>query len=263
MSDVINTKQLEDVFKNVESNTKYLVDASAANERSSASLEVMQIILAGGFAFDILDRLSGGTLNIVVPNWIEMYFVRPMISIPMLWWLVNMLWLLFVSILLMRMMKNLGAAALGALSVRFKINRKIDLEKLSTFVSTRSVNVTDTIVDASSRRRKLTWDEDADELWGGASPTIEIFYDCTYGFLLSVYFQIDTKKTNLREKGLMRVFMKLLGDGGCFGDDFDLDEEYPDPKAEAARIWREGGENTVEGATTESSDKKKSSSQEG
>ena len=145
----------------------------------------------------------------------------------------------------------------------FKINRKIDLEKLSTFVSTRSVNVTDTIVDASSRRRKLTWDEDADELWGGASPTIEIFYDCTYGFLLSVYFQIDTKKTNLREKGLMRVFMKLLGDGGCFGDDFDLDEEYPDPKAEAARIGREGGENTVEGATTESSDKKNSSSQEG
>ena len=61
MSDVINTKQLEDVFKNVESNTKYLVDASAANERSSAALDVMQVILAGSFAFDILDRLSGGT----------------------------------------------------------------------------------------------------------------------------------------------------------------------------------------------------------
>lgn len=38
--------QLEDVFKSVESNTKYLVDASATNERASASLEVMQIILA-------------------------------------------------------------------------------------------------------------------------------------------------------------------------------------------------------------------------
>merc|ERR1719261_994385 len=61
MTDVINTKQLEDVFKNVESNTKYLVDASAATERASASLEVMQIILAGSFAFDILDRITGGT----------------------------------------------------------------------------------------------------------------------------------------------------------------------------------------------------------
>ena len=35
MTDVINTKQLEDVFKNVEANTKYLVDASAANEVTS------------------------------------------------------------------------------------------------------------------------------------------------------------------------------------------------------------------------------------
>merc|ERR1712166_746480 len=38
MTDVINTKQLEDVFRNVEANTKSLVDASAANERASASL---------------------------------------------------------------------------------------------------------------------------------------------------------------------------------------------------------------------------------
>ena len=51
MTDVINTKQLEDVFKSVEANTKYLVDASAANERASASLEVMQVILAGSFAY--------------------------------------------------------------------------------------------------------------------------------------------------------------------------------------------------------------------
>ena len=35
MTDVINTKQLEEVFDNVNANTKYLVDASAANERSS------------------------------------------------------------------------------------------------------------------------------------------------------------------------------------------------------------------------------------
>jgi hypothetical protein len=93
MTDVINTKQLEDVFKSVEANTKFLVDAvsshfgahteffvdyvcrciftislftlklilqrsdgcfspadfeqSGANERSSASLQVMQMILAG------------------------------------------------------------------------------------------------------------------------------------------------------------------------------------------------------------------------
>lgn len=90
MTDVINTKQLEDVFRNVDSNTKYLVDASAASERSSASLEVMQVILAGSFAFDIVDRLSGGSLNITVPDWVNSMVVDPVITVPGLWLLINL-----------------------------------------------------------------------------------------------------------------------------------------------------------------------------
>ena len=88
MTDVINTNQLEEVFENVNDNTKFLVDASAANERSSASLEVMQVICAGSFAFDIVDRLSGGTLNIVVPAWVDDLLIKPFISKPFVWWLV-------------------------------------------------------------------------------------------------------------------------------------------------------------------------------
>jgi hypothetical protein len=212
------------------------VDASAANERSSASLEVMQIILAGGFAFDIVDRLSGGTLNIVVPDWIETMWVRPIISVPMAWWALNMGWLLFVSVCLMRLMAHLGAQALGALSVRVKVNRRVDIEKLNAFIRTRSVNVTDTIVDKEGTRRKMTWDEEDDDLWGGTSPTIEIYFDATHEFWLSVYFQIDTKKTMLREKGLMKVFVKLLGEAGALGEDFDLAKEMGllDGDAEAA-----------------------------
>jgi len=37
------TWQLEESFKAIEFNTKYLVDASAANERASASLAIMQV----------------------------------------------------------------------------------------------------------------------------------------------------------------------------------------------------------------------------
>ncbi|EKX46364.1 hypothetical protein GUITHDRAFT_70770 [Guillardia theta CCMP2712] len=68
-TDIINTKQLEDAYMNVEQNTKFLVAATAANERSSASLVIMQVVLAGGFAFDLLDRSTGGTLNIDPPDW--------------------------------------------------------------------------------------------------------------------------------------------------------------------------------------------------
>ena len=48
-TDVINTRQLEDAYTGVEQNTKFLVAASAANERSSASLAIMQVVEGSGF----------------------------------------------------------------------------------------------------------------------------------------------------------------------------------------------------------------------
>ncbi len=69
MIDMINTSHLELVFKNIEFNTKYLVDASEVTERSNSSLKLMQVIFAGGLCFNVVDRISGGTLNVAVPDW--------------------------------------------------------------------------------------------------------------------------------------------------------------------------------------------------
>ena len=224
MSDVINTKQLEDVFKNVQSNTKYLVDASAANERSSASLEVMQVILAGSFAFDIVDRLSGGTLNIVVPNWVVEGLVVPIISIPFLFWILNMCWLGAMSIALIKFMGYLAAQALGALTLRVRVNRKINVEKLNEFTASRSVDVYDFIQEEGSILKKMTWTEEDDSLWGGSAATIEIYFDETNQFLLSVYFQIDTKKTKFREPELVAKFTELLIGAGVYEEGINMDQ---------------------------------------
>ena len=43
MAEVINVKILEDIFRNVEGNTKQLVDAGAVGERSAVSLSIIQV----------------------------------------------------------------------------------------------------------------------------------------------------------------------------------------------------------------------------
>ena len=96
------------------------------------------------------------------------------------------------------------------------------------FMKTRTVNVTDETIDNESCRKKISWDEEDADVWGGDTPTVEIFYDDTHAFLLSVYFQIDTKKTVLREKGMMQVFMKMTGEAGIFGEEFDFLKEFPE-----------------------------------
>ena len=224
MTDVINTKQLEDVFKSVEANTKYLVDASAANERASASLEVMQVILAGSFAFDIVDRVSGGTLNITVPDWVNAIIVDPIISVPFLWFALNMMWLLLVSYLLLKFMHYLGELANGALTLRVKINKKMDVKKFETYLLAKTIEVTDAVSEPHGDLKKAAWNEEDKTLWNGEPPKLEVQYNQTYGFLLSVTFSVNKRRTNLDENGLFETFMEEMKSNGI------LEREEEDDK---------------------------------
>ena len=131
----------------------------------------------------------------------------------------DMAWLGLVSVLLTKLMKYLAAKAAGALTLRVKVNRKINLEHLRAFLTSRSVDVFDRIEDTESRLLKMTWVEVDAELWKGSPPAVELQYDDRFGFLLSVFFQIDTKTTPLRERGLMDVFNKMMADAGVFEKD--------------------------------------------
>lgn len=226
MTDVINTKQLEDVFKNVDSNTKYLVDASAAAERSSASLEVMQVILAGSFAFDIVDRLSGGSLNITVPDWVNVILVDGIVAHPGLWWILNMAWLLLVSVMLTKLMRYLGQLADGILTMRVKANRRVKIDKLDEFLSTRDVEVSDSVADRVMETRKTSWTETDIERWKGEPPKIEIQLDRTHGFLLLVLFQVNMRRTDASEEDLVDIFYALLLENGVL----DVEREIADAK---------------------------------
>ena len=174
----------------MESNTKYLVDASAANERSSASLEVMQVVLAGSFAFDILDRISGGTLNTDAPEWVMDSIYKYLVKPPLVWFAVNMAWLFLLIICLLKLMRRLQAQAAGQLTLRCKVNKKIDCSAISEWLSSKIVEATDASSDATTALRKYQWKEWDKNKWRGAPPKIEILVDERYNFLLSITFTV-------------------------------------------------------------------------
>ena len=60
---------------------------------------------------------SGGTLNIVVPDWVVEGLVKPVISVPFLFWILNMCWLGLISVGLMKLMSSLAAQALAVVEV--------------------------------------------------------------------------------------------------------------------------------------------------
>eukprot|EP00003_Mantamonas_plastica_P000579 TRINITY_DN1046_c0_g3_i2.p1 TRINITY_DN1046_c0_g3~~TRINITY_DN1046_c0_g3_i2.p1 ORF type:complete len:253 (-),score=82.22 TRINITY_DN1046_c0_g3_i2:549-1307(-) len=59
LSDVITANENFRAQEALQTNTKNLEDVFRSNERASSSLEILQVILAGSLAFDLLDRLTG------------------------------------------------------------------------------------------------------------------------------------------------------------------------------------------------------------
>jgi len=210
-TDSINSKQLEESFKAIEFNTKYLVDASAANERASASLAIMQVLLAGTFAFDIIDRIGGTTLNIGPPTWCINNIVKPLLMPAGVWFAINMVWMSAICYFLTRLMRYLEMGASGALILRVKLNKKIKNEDgLLAYLSTKIIESTDSVADARSSIKKVLWKEDDAEKWLGAVPKIELTYDDRYMFVLAVTLMVDTKKSNATEEDLLNIFLQDL-----------------------------------------------------
>jgi hypothetical protein len=249
MTDVINSKQLEDVFKNVEANTKLLVDASAAAERASASLEIMQVILAGSFAFDIVDRMSGGTLNITVPDWINTVLVEGIISIPFLWFFLNMLWLLFIGKMLLMLMAYLGELANGAVTLRIQFNTKVDLEKLEIFLKSKTIEVTDSVSEPTGDLKKCAFMETDKVLWQGEPPKVEMAWNATYGFLLGVTISVNGRNTKLNDREMVETLKKMFIAANVMTKDaagLSEEEEEGEKKGETGGEGEgDGGEETV------------------
>jgi len=142
VAEVINVKILEDIFRNVEGNTKQLVDAGAVNERSAISLSIIQTVLTASLAFDIIDRISGGTLGIDAPDWVKTQIVGPLVEPPGVWFLFNMGCMIALCAAVAAAAAFAQRRTGGVMHLRYRLNRSISVADLEMFVSTRAPDLT-------------------------------------------------------------------------------------------------------------------------
>ena len=134
------------------------------------------------------------------------------------------MWLLLVSYLLLKFMHYLGELANGALTLRVKINKKMDVKKFETYLLAKTIEVTDAVSEPHGDLKKAAWNEEDKTLWNGEPPKLEVQYNQTYGFLLSVTFSVNKRRTNLDENGLFETFMEEMKSNGI------LEREEEDDK---------------------------------
>lgn len=211
ITDVITERQMHRLQEALHSNTRNLEDVTRSSERTGVSLEIMEVILSGTLAFDILDRLTGEWSAMSTPDpatWGSRYF-GPLISIPGVWFCISMLLWVAIAYGLFRFMAWLQAKAEPVLISRVKMNIPCNLNALETYLATKNIIIRDVDCYAQSMKKKVSWVEMEIEKWGVAEVKIELFYDDANGYLLSFLLEVP-EPGRLRIGRLNDLFMEEI-----------------------------------------------------
>ena len=197
--DVVTCKQQEKVWKMILGNTKIMVEACAADERASASLEVMEIIFSASMGFDFFMRIFAldQGIDTEARGW-HRFMLQNVVWIPGGWFCANMFFTFLVCFSLKKYMGYLGDLAQDYVQIERVVNQPMDTERLEDFIRTKTVESTDG--DDARCLNKTVWQEEDDEEWSGAAPKVQICYDDTNGFFLWVRLDVDKKRVELPEE---------------------------------------------------------------
>lgn len=144
--------------------------------------------------------------------WGKSYLEEPFIEKPGLWFIINiMLWAL-IGWLLKRVMSVLADKSQGVLTVRWRPNLQIDVQRLYVFLETKEVGEEEVGFEQSLKIRKVSWTEKRNsKRWQNFSPKLEIVFDEKFGFLLSVYVQVEKEDhKKISEEELKKLFIEEL-----------------------------------------------------
>ena len=117
MAEDISADQQFRVQEEVQHNTKHLTEVSRASERTTSTLELMQVVLGGSLAFAMVDRVGGLYLGIAADIGWAVELFDPILQTPGAWLGVNMCWWLVLAALLLKLMKRLSLGGMGKCSL--------------------------------------------------------------------------------------------------------------------------------------------------
>jgi WD repeat-containing protein 35 len=230
MSNIVSETKMFQLTEGVQVNTRNLCQLQEANERASASLEIMQVVLAGSLAFDILDRFTGEwslVENIDDAPWMD--FGNALVfQVPMFWFFFSILFWVVLGLGLIKFMRFLSYQAAGTIALRMRVNARVNLMKLNQYLATKNLGTEDRSFDGINHLLKLTWEETDKKMWGGTVPEMSVEYDEKTSYML--FFTVVYNKREAKRKLALNAYelktkvAKELDEAGIFEDGYSMEE---------------------------------------
>ena len=174
----------------LEYNIRRLCTMQRANRDTSNSLQILQVIFSGMFAFDILDRITGDW-TVLDSSWMK-HFVRHFILNNMLlWFFISITFWVVLASLTRKIFLTLQWKGDGLTTLHIQIDQVVYIDKLNMFVAAKQKTLEDrkyiyhsdegsspinSKKDVTKTTVLLSYDEYDAKSWGGTCPTITLEY---------------------------------------------------------------------------------------
>lgn len=241
LTDVISEAQYFRMQESLTANTQGLEAVFRANERTSANLEYMQVILAGSLAFSILDRLTGPNWTVMNTDWGKEYIIDMFLTKEFAWFGVSLGFWMILAFVMMKFLKYLKGRALGWLTVKVKIDMPFFEEQYREFLASRDIEDEDVELCPNdtpgqtpgidtTRLKVVRWVENWEwGIWKGHQPLVEMLVDEEHHFIIKVIIRYDKKLGSLVGIEVYETFLELLREKGVVA-------KVPIPRAPSAYV---------------------------
>ncbi|MHA1231132.1 MAG: hypothetical protein ACTSPQ_10850 [Candidatus Helarchaeota archaeon] len=195
-------KQMTKMNESLRDSIASMDEVTRASERTGTALTVLEVILSGAIAFDVLTLLSGEYTFSQLSNWIS---TGDNIYI----WIAICVGAFFsIGIGLYLVIKHLEKKSEPNLRVKINIGKPYT-KKFEQFINNRKIITRDTFVNESIIE-EFTWEED-DKKWLGNEVRIKLRADTENHFIHNILVNIDKPK-NINSRQITNIILKYLKD---------------------------------------------------
>eukprot|EP00949_MAST-11_sp_MAST-11-sp1_P000706 g706.t1 len=226
MANIVDTAQQHRISVDSCYNLSQLVAAQVNTERAATSLEVMQVILCGSLAFEILDRITG-EWSVVSTLWLRDFAYVMMQNNPMVWFTVSMFIWFIVGVICIKILHRFAWRAAGRIELRQIVNKPIRIAKLQRLVLDKDLSFEKHSVNLQNKYVTIGWQEKDKREYGGTSPEISVTYDVVSKHMLEfsvVYARREVKRAlQFSAEELKSKILQIFERADVFTQDIDFD----------------------------------------
>jgi len=208
-------------------NTAEIRNIVTSNTNIRHTLNMVQTILCGMFAFALLDRLTG-TWTVTNRVWAQ-GLVETLLSTQYLFLIFNLLVWAGVAHGAARVIRGKTQDTEMFSTVKIQLDEEInDTERFTVWLAGKSIIFEDATWDLDRNNTKVTWQEEVPVEWGGHAPRIECEYDADNSYILSVSIMYSRAEGKLTTQELRAKIMDELRDWDIVTEVAFLDEQLSD-----------------------------------